>query len=42
MKLLYPTDNAWCPCNGACHAADGEGKVNYFQLANDLRTLKVR
>lgn len=32
-----------CPCNGASSAAaDGEGKVNYFELATNLRTLKVR
>lgn len=28
--------------NCACYAADGEGKVNYFEMATNLRTLKVR
>lgn len=30
------------PCDRACYAADGEGKVNYFEMATNLRTLKVR
>lgn len=30
-----------CHADNACHATDAEGKVNYFEMATNLRTLKV-
>ena len=33
--------SALCHRGAACHAADAEGKVNYFEMATNLRTLKV-